>query len=511
LDIFLKIITEFLDGIRVIKFCSWEAYFIGRINKAREKELGQLRAKKYLDAGCVYFWASTPILMSVLTFITYVLLGNKLTPSKVFTSLALFNMLISPLNAFPWVINGLVQAWVSLKRVQSFLDLGNLNWLGYYTLNEQPAGSSASAQKSEVVIDIRNGEFKWKSEKPDRNKKNRKSRGESDQLFEAERAKSESTTALTEINVQIKRGELVGIIGKVGSGKSSLLHSIIAEIEKSDGKVRLSVDECSKGFAYVSQESWISAGSIRENILFGSEMNQEHYERVLEACALLPDLELFPKRDETPVGENGICLSGGQKARVTLARACYSIDKDIYILDDPLSAVDSHVAKHIFTHCINGLLAEKTRILCTHHFKYLINAETVLVMDEGRVVQSGRGADIVPRFLQYLSLISAESVSLGSGSGSGGGGVRDDEITSMDEIIREEQQQQRDSEEVKSEDIFKRLDEEEMKKKDEEEKEHGVINWRVYKYYVYSVGIALTLFTIVFLVMMQGKAFFCQP
>lgn len=140
-----------------MKFCAWENYFTKRIRAAREKELGQLKAKKYLDAGCVYFWASTPILMSVLTFITYVQLGNELTPTKVFTSLALFNMLINPLNAFPWVINGLVQANVSLKRVQQFLKLENLNWLSYYTLDE-----SLGSRSTDTLVDLNHAEFSWR-------------------------------------------------------------------------------------------------------------------------------------------------------------------------------------------------------------------------------------------------------------------------------------------------------------------------------------------------------------
>jgi ATP-binding cassette subfamily C (CFTR/MRP) protein 10 len=150
--------TEFLYGIRVIKFYSWESYFINRINEIREKELEQLKAKKYLDAGCVYFWACTPILMSVATFTTYILIGNMLSPSKVFTSLALFNMLINPLNSFPWVINGLIQAWVSLKRIQEFLNLENLNWLTYYSFNEL----SVISINPGLCIDIRNSQFYWK-------------------------------------------------------------------------------------------------------------------------------------------------------------------------------------------------------------------------------------------------------------------------------------------------------------------------------------------------------------
>jgi ATP-binding cassette subfamily C (CFTR/MRP) protein 10 len=429
--------------------------------------------------------------MSVLTFITYVQLGNQLTPAKVFTSLALFNMLIGPLNAFPWVINGLVQAWVSLKRVQNYLNLENLNWLGFYTLNElsSPSPSSSTAAQADVVIDIKNGEFTWKNEKQPRGDRVE---------FDIESGSGEPV--LSQINVRIRRGDLVGVIGKVGSGKSSLLHSIIAEIEKSDGKVRVSAADCSRGFAYVGQESWVSAGTIRDNILFGAEMDRDRYDRVLEACALLPDLDLFPSRDETPVGENGLCLSGGQKARVSLARACYAPHKDIYVFDDPLSAVDAHVAKHIFNNCINGLLADKTRILCTHHFKYLTCADTVLVMDEGRVSQTGRGADIVPKLMQYWSLIS----SAGDATAGSFSGKASDEITSMDEIIKEEMCVDEADDEV-VETLLTKLDEAEMKKRDEEEKEHGVIDYRVYKYYIYAVGIFLTVLTVLFLIMMQGK------
>jgi ATP-binding cassette subfamily C (CFTR/MRP) protein 10 len=469
----------------VIKFCSWENYFINRINNAREKELSQLKAKKYLDAGCVFFWASTPILMSVLTFITYVKLGNELTPAKVFTSLALFNMLIGPLNAFPWVINGLVQAWVSLKRVQNYLNLDNLSWLSYYTLNE----SQNQRGKIEILIEIRNGEFDWR--------KNSQKRQQTKNLLSSE-------PSLKGINLRIKKGELVGIIGKVGSGKSNLLHSIMAEIDRMDGKVHINPSECAKGFAYVSQDSWIRAGSIKENILFGNEMNPELYRKVTDACALSQDLDLLPRRDETPVGENGVCLSGGQKARLGLARACYALtDKDVYLLDDPLSAVDAHVAKHLFNNCINGLLKDKTRILCTHHFKYLAHADLVIVVDNGKIIQSGRGADIIPNYMTYYDVVSTES-SLAARS------KINNEITSIADVLNnnnedEKSDQQSNKSDEEKEKELEKLDDEEMKRQDEEEKEHGVINYRVYKYYCVSVGVFLSFLTVLFLVLMQGN------
>nr|UOU03344.1 ATP-binding cassette subfamily C10 [Brachionus rubens] len=441
----VKLMTEFLDGIRVIKFCAWEKYFIKRIEKVREQELNQLKSKKYLDAGCVYFWATTPILMSVLTFSTYVWLRNPLTPAKVFTSLALFNMLIMPLNNFPWVINGLVQSLVSIRRLEKFLNLDNLNWLQFYTYNEID-------QVDKLLIDVRASDFNWNNEET-------------------------TTNILTDVSFRIKKGDFIGIIGKVGSGKTSILHSIIGELEKTNGKIRIDSDTCSKGFAYVGQEIWIQQGTIRENILFGNEMNFDLYKKVIDACCLETDLENLPLGDETPVGENGICLSGGQKARITLARACYNNDKEIFLLDDPLSAVDPHVAKHISNKCLNGILKDKTKILSTHHIEYLINADLVLMIENGRIVQSGKGVELIPKMLKFEK----------------------SSYFSLDKNFEQ-------SIEIEKFEInLEKFNEEEIKKKDEEEKEHGEINYRVWKYYCVSVGVLLSFLTILFLILMQGS------
>ncbi len=276
-------------------------------------------------------------------------------------------MLINPLNSFPWVINGLVQAWVSLKRVQEFLSLDNLDWVKYYLFNELSVISISPS----LTLDIKDGQFSWK--------------------------KTESTI-IDKVNFVAKKGHLIGVIGKVGSGKSTLIYSLMAELEKAGGKLRVDSTNCAKGFAYVGQDCWIKAGTIQENILFGSEMNEQFYARVVEACALTADLNMLPEGDQTYVGENGISLSGGQKTRVALARACYANKLDVYLFDDPLSAVDMHVGKHIYDKCVSGLLAGKTRILCTHHVEYLVNADLVVVFEEGRIVRSGTGAEIVGEY-----------------------------------------------------------------------------------------------------------------
>ena len=204
--------------------------------------------------------------------------------------MALFNMLIAPLNAFPWVINGLVQSWVSLKRLQNFLSLKNLDWLSFYKFDE--------LESNEWLLEIRNGAFKWKTHDADQSVSN-PIHTEVDQTTPGI---SNDEPVLNEINLKVKKGQLVAIIGKIGSGKSSLLNAIMAEIDKTQGKVRINPLMCSNGFAYFGQENWVQTNSIRENILFGSEMDREFYDQVLNACALKTDLELFPKGDETPVG-----------------------------------------------------------------------------------------------------------------------------------------------------------------------------------------------------------------
>ena len=206
-------------------------------------------------------------------------------------------------------------------------------------------------------------------------------------------------------------------------------------------------------------------------------MDYDFYKKVLDSCCLEHDLECLPLGDDTPVGENGVCLSGGQKARVTLARACYNYDKDVYLLDDPLSAVDPHVAKHLVNKCFNGLLREKTKILSTHHIEYLINTDYVLMVENGRIVDSGKGCELIPKMLKF-------------------------EKSSYFSLNEKNFEQ---SIEIEKTDWIEKLNDEEMKKKDEEKKEHGVINYQVWKYYCVSVGVLLSFLTILFLSLMQSK------
>ncbi|XP_015763601.1 PREDICTED: multidrug resistance-associated protein 7-like [Acropora digitifera] len=449
----VKMMNEILHGIRVIKFYAWEKNFEAKIKSLRTAELKSLRGRKYLDAWCVYFWATTPVIISILTFTTYALLGNKLTAAKVFTSVALFNMLISPLNAFPWVLNGLMEAWVSLNRIQAFLSLENLDLTGYY---QQLEHSDIAEMSNALEIMICNGHFSWKQQEKI---------GE-EEVFS-------TTGELTNITLPVKKGQFIGVIGKVGSGKSSLLAAITAEMEKRLGEIF--VKQLERGFGLAAQEPWIQHGTVKENILFGKAFDVEKYMAVIRACALDEDLQMLPAGDETEIGENGVTLSGGQKARVALARAVYQ-DKEVYLLDDPLAAVDAHVAAHLFHHCIMGLLQNKTRILCTHHTHFLSAADLVVVMDGGSVTHCGPPEEILQAEQIMSSIVELPDEREAGGDNKGKKMVESKDEETMDEGL------------VK-----------------EEEKEKGVVKLHVYKSYWFAIGSCLATSILLSLLLMQGE------
>ncbi|XP_039710107.1 ATP-binding cassette sub-family C member 10 isoform X1 [Pteropus medius] len=358
-DARVKLMTELLSGIRVIKFFGWEQALGARVEACRARELGRLWVIKYLDAACVYLWAALPVIISIVIFITYVLMGHQLTATKVFTALALVRMLILPLNNFPWVINGLLEAKVSLDRIQRFLDLPNQNPKAYYS-QDPPTEPS-------TVLELHEALFSWDPV------------GTSQETFIS--------------HLEVKKGVLVGIVGKVGCGKSSLLAAIAGELHRLRGRV--AVWGLSKGFGLATQEPWIQFATIRDNILFGKTFDAQLYKEVLEACALNDDLSILPDGDQTEVGEKGVTLSGGQRARIALARAVYQ-EKELYLLDDPLAAVDADVANHLLHRCILGTLSHTTRLLCTHRTEYLEKADLVLLMEAGCLVQAGPPSEILP-------------------------------------------------------------------------------------------------------------------
>ncbi|XP_078069643.1 ATP-binding cassette sub-family C member 10-like [Mustelus asterias] len=369
----VRLVSEILSGMRVIKFYTWENHFINKVANYREKELGRLRVIKYLDAVCVYMWAALPVVISILTFVTYALLGHQLTAAKVFTALALVVMLIQPLNNFPWVVNGIVQAKVSVDRIQRFLQLSDQDLSTYYMAREPDDPDSA--------VELHDASFSWIPRQASDDRSNNQNESRPDGNLE-----------LLNLNLMVKQGDLIGVVGKVGSGKSSLLAAILGELNRRAGEVYVSTQK--EGFGLAAQEPWIQFTTIRENILFGNKYDAKYYREVIEACALLEDFNVLPNGDQTEVGESGVTLSGGQKARVALARAVY-MKKELYLLDDPLAAVDKDVASHLLANCILGILKDKTVILCTHRTEFLEKADMVVLVENGKIVETGTPAQIL--------------------------------------------------------------------------------------------------------------------
>ncbi|CAK4072405.1 unnamed protein product, partial [Aphanomyces euteiches] len=349
----MKNINELFGAIQIVKFNAWESKFLAKITAVRTKELQVVWTYLYVGALNIFALWGAPVWVSTATFAVFALaMKETLTASRVFTALALFRLMQEPLRSLPKIITGMIQAQVSLKRLLEFYELPERS-TGNVTGRED-LQVAARMESKQISVAIENGTFAWDAK--------------------------ESVTVFREINFEAKTGELVVVHGKVGSGKSSLCSVFLGDMEKRAGLVYVG-----GSLAYCPQQPWIQNMTIRDNICFGLPYDRKKYRKVIEACHLEVDLESFPAGDQTEIGQKGLNLSGGQKARISLARACYS-DADIFLLDAPLAAVDAIVANEIFNKCILGLLRHKTRVLITHNPDIIASkfADSVLKLVEGQ-------------------------------------------------------------------------------------------------------------------------------
>ncbi|XP_058696895.1 ATP-binding cassette sub-family C member 2 [Poecile atricapillus] len=363
----MKIMTEILNGIKILKLFAWEPSFEKRVNDIRALELKNLVSFGYLQSISVFVFTCAPSLVSLASFGVYVLVDerNILDAQKAFTAISLFNVLRFPMSTLPMVISSLVQTNVSTARLERYLSGEDLDTSA---IHHNPIEGSA-VRFSEAT-------FAWEQD---------------------------GNAAIRDVTLDIAPGSLVAVVGAVGSGKSSLVSAMLGEMENIKGHINIQ-----GSLAYVPQQAWIQNATLKDNIIFGSEVDEARYQQVIKACALLPDLELLPAGDQTEIGEKGINLSGGQKQRVSLARAVYS-NADIYILDDPLSAVDAHVGKYLFQHVLGpkGLLQNKTRILVTHSISFLPQVDNIVVLAAGAVSEHGSYSTLLANkgaFSQFLNL-----------------------------------------------------------------------------------------------------------
>ncbi|CAB4066202.1 ABCC1 [Lepeophtheirus salmonis] len=337
-----KILNEVLGGIRILKLYAWEPSYINKIEGIRGVEIGILKKAAWLTSFMGFIWSSTPFIVALASFATFVMVDDRniLTAEKAFVTQSYINKMKMPMAAFPFVIVAAISATVSLKRINQLLTSDELQ---KDAVERVPMKINQKIDQGDAIV-IRDGNFKWSTE--------------------------DSENTLSNINLRIKHGSLTAIV----------------EMVKKSGKVRI------KGqIAYVPQESWMQNTSLKNNILFGKPYDEEWYNQVLEYCCLTYDLSLLPAGDETEIGERGINLSGGQRQRISLARAIYS-DADVYIFDNPLSALDSQVGKSVFNNVLNnntGIIKDKTRLLVTHGISYLPHVHHIAVMLKGEIIHEG--------------------------------------------------------------------------------------------------------------------------
>ncbi|CAK7336525.1 unnamed protein product [Dovyalis caffra] len=412
----MKATTEILKNMKILKLQGWEMKFLSKIVELREVETQWLKKYFYTSLMITFILFGAPNLVAVATFLTSMLMGVPLESGKVISALATFEILQVPIYKLPDTVSKLIQTKVSLDRIASFLALDDLR---PDVIEKLPVGSSDAA------IEIVDGNFSWDLSSPN--------------------------ATLKDVNFKAYHGMRVAVCGAVGSGKSSLLSSILGELPKISGTLKLCGTK-----AYVAQSPWIQSGTIEENILFGKDMDRERYEKVLEACSLKKDLEILSFGDQTVIGERGINLSGGQKQRIQIARALYQ-DAQIYLFDDPFSAVDAHTGSHLFK--VNypifpstiacfllGLLSSKTVIYVTHQVEFLSTADLILVMKDGRIAQAGKYDDILNSGSDFMVLVGAHKAALSvldskqAGPVSENESVRNDngEINSTDGIVWKE-------------------------------------------------------------------------
>ncbi|KDO23428.1 hypothetical protein SPRG_11521 [Saprolegnia parasitica CBS 223.65] len=379
----VKLTNEVLQGIRVVKLYAWEASLQAQLAEIRLRELAFLKSYQTRRTFNTVLMYIGPVFSLALCLMYYVALGNELTLPISFTALAYMNTARMPCTIFSTAVMSVAEAIASCQRVSKFLVSDEVEVL--------------AIEAGDAMVNIAHGDFSWAA--PD----------QADVLVVDAEANAETTTpsalTLKNINLQLEPGSLTIVVGPVGSGKSSLVSAILGEIHQVGG-VRNVVGNIS----YVNQEAWIQHATLKKNILFATELDDDYYNAVLSACQLKPDLEMLPDGDATEIGERGINLSGGQKARVSLARGVYHRKADIYLLDDPLSALDVHVATAVFHECIRGLLGGKTTVLVLNsHYHFLPLADRVLLMDNGSIVGDGTYESLKSTFPHLMNFTEHKS------------------------------------------------------------------------------------------------------
>ncbi len=524
----VRLMNEILSGIRLVKYYGWEVPFLKKITDIRTDEIKNLRVQTWVLAiGFSLVLLALPVVQPILVFYTYIALGNRLDAATAFTTISLFGIIRFPFAFLPMSLASLAQSQVAAARILSFLvsndlDEGSLGENKERLLCGIAAGEKSSAAAVPVEPDsavrLTNVSCTWGSEPPvsseesagasaagddkaatapataivikddaqesPADEKDIAAAGGGQEAYAVVPTDEQSrslfnVSTLRNVSVDIKRGELVAVIGGVGSGKSSFLNCILGEMEITEGSMRAVGD-----IAYCDQRPWIMNATLKENVLFGLPYDEERFDNAIESCCLDEDINLLPGGVLTEIGERGINLSGGQKARVALARAVYR-NADVYLLDDPLSAVDASVGQALFTRCISKALAGKTRVLVTHQVHLLTNVDRVIIFENGVVKATGTLSEIAAAAVDMSKYAPTQSAELGSNRKDDAADEEEEESRAASRVKEE-----REAEEGRKEAVRIRKDDTRGSTTivEAEEKAEGSVPWSSYWYYIKSGG-----------------------
>ncbi|XP_062967661.1 ATP-binding cassette sub-family C member 12 isoform X2 [Cynocephalus volans] len=401
----VQTMNEFLTCIKLIKMYAWEKSFTDTIRDIRRREWKLLEKAGFVQSGNSALAPIVSTIAVVLTFTCHILLGHKLTAPVAFSVITMFNVMKFSIAVLPFSVKAVAEVNVSLRRMKTIL------------IDKSPPSYITKPEDPDDVLLLANATLTWEQEasrKSDLKKvQNQKKHFFKRQRLEAYRECSPSAqgvagpeeqsgspkSVLHDISFVVRKGKVLGICGNVGSGKSSLIAALLGQMQLQKGIVAVNGT-----LAYVSQQAWIFHGNVRENILFGEKYDHQRYQHTVRVCGLQKDLSSLPYGDLTEIGERGLNLSGGQRQRISLARAIYS-NRQLYLLDDPLSAVDAHVAKHIFEECIKKTLRGKTVVLVTHQLQFLESCDEVILLEDGEICEKGTHKELMEERGRYAKLI----------------------------------------------------------------------------------------------------------
>ncbi|KAF9435261.1 hypothetical protein BGZ76_006616 [Entomortierella beljakovae] len=489
MDSRVRLMGELLSNIKNIKMYGYEPAFKEKVEKYRAIEVDLLRKKGIVMSFLTIVFTCLPLFIAFVSFAVYASVGGPdfsrgdMSAKVVFVSLSIFGLLNRPVAVVDIVIECSIGLRVATRRIQRFLLREELD------PNAVQRDQVLPKDETTPLVRIEDGTFTWtKKDSHDGEDSESEEEGENEEQTETTPLLSGNNSSATnneptlvDINLLVPRGSLSAIVGRVGQGKSSLLSAIIGDLYKLEGSVKVF-----GSIAYVPQQAWIINASIRDNIVFGKKFDQDKYDSVLFASGLLPDLEILAAGDQTEIGERGINLSGGQKQRVSLARAAYQ-DSDIYLLDDPLSAVDAHVEQHLWENLLGpkGLLKDKTRILSTHGINRLDQADQIIVMKNGRIAEAGCFSDLMSAKDTFYRLISEFSITSSKKKDSQ---TSSDDETESATVVDEDEKDEKDEDDE---------DEANGKLIETEGVKASIVGWDIFKVYCDAMSFRYVIITIV--------------